>query len=1318
MRRGFRKDCRRGVSVPLVGLAVVLLLAACVRGEETGDFQLTMHGVKTWTVRYGIGDSEGLASVALGPYQLGLEQSLAVDISGTALSVLTVKAHFNDQEASSMQSLTVSLDADELQGVFGDFSLSNTPTFAAYNKQLRRVQLDYRIGSAMLSGVVAQVQGTSESKTFVGQTAHEELLFTRTQAEKPWLAAPYPENLGGLYHYRLAKQYVVDFSQVSLAFDPAEGLQSLLESYGLRYLFQTVKKTAAKDLSTGSFVVVTSSDADYLLLTSEPENLVRNRMESYIDAYNEDNGLSGDDRKEYPFNTGTDYEKTFLDKVMAFVNLVVDGASQPLWGGARQRFYRLGHTNVTEDSVVVEVSLHGGTFRATTEPDLADYRVIPYETEGIVEVRFPQSFFDDTLSEMRISFDYSVSGGVFTLGLSVVPGSERVYLNDKLLVRDTDYTIDYDVGALILLVKVGDKDTIRIDYESARGGLGSSAEYASTLYGASLKLPLSPAVTLQVSTVASVDSTTPLVEADQVHTMPNRHVVSGLVAAVRLDGFSADVELGLNHDEFPLDNNERTNLPNQVTAILPVAGYVFASSFGGVSVYANGTWGHYDTSDGLSGNRVYDMQSDGERVFFATGSGLTVLSLIGENPLAQADNWLRYSESDGLPNSAVRALLLADGTLWVGTEGGLASVPVNEINQPASWKTYTSGLFADIGEVLALAGDGQTLYLAAEQGVYRFDVATGELALVATMGTLVTEDLLFDGGTLYVACGLGVRSFKDGVGTGWVVFGQDVHTLALVDGELSYGTDDGLLRASGGASTLAGWTITALAVGEDGALWVGSKADASYQLPVWREDGGVTRFDSDETGLDGRDESRFADISAEAHTDEGLLSRVSFQRDLGAFSVSGSFESISPQFTSIGRLSREDSTGWQVEATGHPAKGLDLSVSHSYYLMDAQTSSPSATMQDKLSLQWDFGPHLGLSLASGLTNDDPLHEGFDTSQLSYTIDLSHQLFGNALSLGLHWTDTMTATTVDSGSGSDTSLAVDGRWTVSPELSIGASWKRPVDYASEGTASGEDDWTVNVDWAHLFAPLQVNVHYAGSGSRAIPDGEWLADHEVRLGLSVDRLGVGVWQLGPSLQLSGTSESGVVSVAGSGTLRGSLEELSAQAAYSVELKGLGETRQQLIDRLTVSASFAGWESLKPSLSYAESTSAVTYEDQAVTTVTRTLTGRALWTPDRQARDDLSISLRGTSSRETVSLSASARNSLSYAISDVLSARLELDGNCQRTQELIDLDASLKGAADLVLSQTWRASVSLSYAMGKTSSGTFFNSLLVELTVVAVF
>jgi len=1305
-----------------IAIALLLILASglLVSGQENEAVRLDMHGEKTWTIRYGIGDSEGLASAGLAAYQINLDQSLAVDISGTALSVLSVKAHFNDQEAESLQALTVTLDADELQGVFGDFSLGTGQVFAVSNKKLKGMRLDYRIGEATLSGFLSQIEGISESRTFVGKSEHELILFSRTVPERPWVAAPYLQNLEGLYHYRLMNRYIEGFSEATVAFVLSDELEALLEGYDLQYLLETIEEAPTEDLASGSFVVVTEDGVDVLVLRTEPSTLLRGRLRAYITQYNKEHRLTDEDRMKYPFSEGTDYERAFLDRLARLVCVKVDEDAHTLQSGERHRFYDLRHTNVKKDSVVVEVSVEGGTFRPTTDPDLADYRVTPHLAEGIVEFLFPASFFEDERSQARVSYDYAISGGIFQLGLSVVPGSEQVHLNDKLLVRNVDYTIDYEVGALVLLTEVDETDIISVEYERYRGGLGSSTEYSSNFYGARLKLPLSEAISLEFSALEAADDPTPLVEADQARTMPNRHTVVGLTGEVAVGGLSADFALGLSHDVFPFDDNERTSLPNEISSFTVLPDYVIASDHGGIAVYRKATedWTHYDASEGLSSSRVYDTAGDEEHVFLGTSSGLTVLHLDGEDPFARVGNWSRFYELNGLPDQAVHATLLVGDTLWLGTEAGLAAVAVDEMDDPSKWKIYADEAFLALGTILALAGNETVLYIAAEAGLFRLDTAAGTLVAVPLTEGLSAEDLLLSRGTLYVACGLGVRSFRDGEGTGWTVFGVAVHCLAVIDGELWYGTDDGLHCASGGAPLVAGWVVTALAGGDDGTVWIGSRADADYRIVVWREGEALERFESKETGIDGRDLSRFADIPGKDHTADGVLTRIGFRRDLGNFSVSGSFESSSRQFSAIGQLDHRDSTGWELKTTARPAEGLAVDLAHSYHITDAQSGLPKGTLQDKLSLSWDFGPRLDVSLVSGLGDNDPVHAGFDSSSLSYTLGLTDTLFGEAVSLALRWSDALSASAVKDTSRRDNNLSLSGTWRVTPGLTLGTNWARPVASSNGRAASGSETLGLTAEWTQAFAPLQVTGRYVGSAARAIPGTLWQMDHEARLGVSGQELEVAGWRLAPTLEVTGGEQDGVLSASGNGTLRGILRALTARGTYSVGFSGIGAARLQRTDRLSASLSYAGWPDVTPSVSYIENATAVIYQGEARPSVSRTLTGRLVWVPDKGSRDDLSLTVRGAEQGEEGSLSVSVRNTFSHAFSEVLSGRLDLNGEYQSTEEGSDLDVSLEGGADLELSEAWRASLSATYFLGTKSDGTLFHSVFFELFVAATF
>ncbi|MEE8592947.1 MAG: hypothetical protein V3T03_02350, partial [Candidatus Bipolaricaulota bacterium] len=131
--------------------------------EEESEFDVELEGRKTWTIRYGLGHPLGLATSGMSPGQLTLDQTLTVDVVGEALSVLTIEAHYNDQLPGTMQSLALYLDTERLDGVLGDFTFGSAPDFAAYNKKMKGLELEYLIGDAVLTAVVSKTEGVSET---------------------------------------------------------------------------------------------------------------------------------------------------------------------------------------------------------------------------------------------------------------------------------------------------------------------------------------------------------------------------------------------------------------------------------------------------------------------------------------------------------------------------------------------------------------------------------------------------------------------------------------------------------------------------------------------------------------------------------------------------------------------------------------------------------------------------------------------------------------------------------------------------------------------------------------------------------------------------------------------------------------------------------------------------------------------------------------------------------------------------------------------------------------------------------------------------
>jgi len=264
----------------------------------------------------------------------------------------------------------------------------------------------------------------------------------------------------------------------------------------------------------------------------------------------------------------------------------VDSELYPLEQAERRRYLHLGEIGIQEDSLQMEVRLPGEVeFLPLTDPALSAYSVRLFGEKGVLRLDFPAEFFRSGAA-LRVSFDYSREGSTFFLGLSLIPGSERVYLNGELLKKDQDYSIDYEAGILTLFVTLGPQDELRVDFERQRGGLGVPTEYERYFLGASLSLGPGSLGVWQAADVGQPTAAS--------RTMPNTHSLGVLSWGGSLGAWQYTLRLGFSHNVCPLDDNERLPERNKINAITSVRtadgeALVFAHQ-NGITVYRAGTF--------------------------------------------------------------------------------------------------------------------------------------------------------------------------------------------------------------------------------------------------------------------------------------------------------------------------------------------------------------------------------------------------------------------------------------------------------------------------------------------------------------------------------------------------------------------------------------------------------------------------------------------------------------------------------------------------------------------------------------------------------
>lgn len=958
-------------------LLVVLILSFVFSGfiswtalglkVQTGSFMIDLQGEKTWSVKAGIGDGSSLSSVGYPKNSYSLSQTLKVDLSGEIGDVFSISANLDDSKPGYLQKFELKMDTANWDGLAGDIVAGQGENFSVYNKKILGLRLNGTLGGAGVELIGGRLQGISETKVFYGDTAESEVKFTLYRTEAGLEEKSYEENVRGLQYYGLDFEFVEGFTDPEIEFLHQEGLEGLLVEYlpkkwsreYVKGLVGAIEDEPKKKLSSGQFEVVSLSK-DYLLLLQDKTSLVRGRIKDYISAYNE--GLPEDQKKDYPFNPGTDYEKEFLDKLEAYVRLALGSKEElKLDSFLRNRFYSLGRTGIKREGFQLEVKLNG---QWESVGSLNDYSYELFPDRGILDLDFPKEFFSDLANNrIKASFKYGISGKTYMLGFSVAPESEKVYLNGDLLQRNTDYSIDYQTGALIIFKEIGPDDKLRVDFERARGGLGGFAQYGRNLYGFSTSMESDYGLKIELDIFQARDSA-PAELPPEIPTMPNVHTVAGLNASYSENGWEAGLKFGGNVDRFPFDDNKRVNLPNRINEIVELESYgihLFLSQNGFTASRSGGgrgntlEWESYGPADGLAGKAVNDGLVVGEKLYLATEGGLTTVVLGGPAPFSKSLNWTSYYESDGLPEVKLQGLASDGQTLWIGTNSGVISVKFGSLEKPDPWNKIEKTNDLSVTSLIHL---NDRLAVGTGEGLYLYDTSAGELNRVEELTETGINDVAVKNDAFLVGADSGIYEIDSGGGVSQLVDGKSVNGLSVQGGKVWFGTNEGFSRLESAAS-YGQEKITVVLKGEK-SVWAGSEGDTTGEdknLEIYELGDQLRGFPTDTTGIEAEDEDRFRSIDAGRHTDRGIFVSGNLGKTFGVLSrdvtLSTEFKYYQPTYTPIGKMERKDklSAGARIEAG--LTENLTLGVGSDYSVSSFSTGFGDWTISNDLSLYWE-----------------------------------------------------------------------------------------------------------------------------------------------------------------------------------------------------------------------------------------------------------------------------------------------------------------------------------------------------------------------------
>ncbi len=1303
-----------------IATALLLVVAGMsALGQETTQTEslnVQLDGRKTWTVRYGFGSPLALAGASIGAGQLTLDQTLAVDFTATALSIFRVKGHFNDQEPADMQSLSLYLDTENVQGVAGDFTAPNLGSFFAGSRTMKGARVDVLWDGGSAVGIASQLSGVRDSRQFVGETAFGERTFA---GHLPDAGVSYTSSLDGYGYADLQNLYVAGFTEIRLQLEDT-GLAAILAQYGVSELGAALASFQGRVVDADEAIVV-GTEVQSLVLKFEPANLIRETVREAIRVYNKS---GAGDPVSYPFVVGSDVEGEFLDALEPHAVLVVGTEEHPLGELRWRRFYDLGQENVQPDSVLAAVRVED-EFVPTNDPQLAGYATLVHAAEGILEVAFPDSFFVDPQAALRVSFGYAVTGGTYVLGAAVIPDSERVTLAGRVLTKD-EYTIDYEFGILVLNIQIGPNDPLVVEFERY-SGLGGSGAYARAFYGATASIPISKELSLTGYALRGADERASVTHPESVRIMPNTQTVVGVSGTVTRSDLSADFDIGYTNDAFPYDDNARQRTPNRVNALGTSNGMAFAGTDAGFSAMTDGTWRTYDAGSGLSGREVRAIAADADRAYFGTEGGLTLVRLTGVSSLDKVANWSRYAERDGLLDVSVRALLLDGEDLWIGTDGGLFRVAVADLGNKDAWTAFRGALLVDIR---ALCIEEGTLYVGTADGLVRVDRTTGAATPVDVAGSSIV-DLPSDGVTLYAAGEDGLRTFVGGVATGWLVEGEAVDSVEAVGGDVFYGSSVGLTRLSDGEVTHVGWTVTALHADGD-ALWIGTAGDGAGELFVWDRAATEAAYDAATTKIDPWNPRVYSDSAAGDHTTTGWTAQGSFAHEGDGYSITGSVDRVLPGFRAIDARGRTNAGGWSIASDIDLGPEATLSFDHAYRMSDIGSEDARTTTDNRLTFRGSFGPQITLSLGYKAEDASEALRGFERNGLSYSLSVDHKLFEDALSLsinwdeGLHWDDGRPLRR-------ETSLSTQATVKVLPDLTTSISWRRPVRIIGE-TTSGSERWDWKTDGTFDVAGFGVAATYELDSSRSLPEGAAALVHKGTLGLSTAAFEFGGWSLAPTFDLEADHEQGATGLSGRLGVRVGVGDLTTRTTASVDVSGLGTRVLRWSEKLASSVTYTGIEGLRPSLNYSGVRSLTEVEGQgSKASMTHSLNGSLTWSGENGASETLrltarlqdsgfaSVTIDNAFSRDVTSALAGWIPALKGAQASgapTVFLRTDASGEWRRQAERDDASWHIGATGDVALSSTWSLSLGLAYYGGVKTDITMFHGLVAELTVAIDF
>ena len=415
-----------------------------------------------------------------------VEQELQIHARGKVGKKISVNLDYDDTAPRTEQqrlSIVYRGDEDEVikEVAFGDITLSLPRThFTSYSKSLFGARIKAKWQDFYFTGIGSFTKGISEVKTFTGKTTTEEKEIPDTGYIKRTYFKVFFDQLG-----KYPPEYYGPFSytqgSVEVYIDDQDGSNNIS---GVTTYMQVIGEVVngATDTYTGYFDLQYPGQ-DYTVDYSKGIIKFKKQIgEDYVIAvaYKDSEG------NRHPSSEG--------------YYMIMKGSDENYFKFRLWNYYYLGSQSISQEDFTFQIKdLSGNIVYDYENPQDSIYSVNIDFDFGIAEVTkpsspvtasiyyrpFPDAYPPTSQHYYTLYTKYIRSVDVYLLHPDIIPESEKVYVDGRLLTRGKDYIIDYPSGYLSFLDPelIGPDTKIRVEYEWAplMGGeatfLGGRVEY-------------------------------------------------------------------------------------------------------------------------------------------------------------------------------------------------------------------------------------------------------------------------------------------------------------------------------------------------------------------------------------------------------------------------------------------------------------------------------------------------------------------------------------------------------------------------------------------------------------------------------------------------------------------------------------------------------------------------------------------------------------------------------------------------------------------------------------------------------------------------